>query len=242
MLPLSSQLKTPLTAIIFDCDGTLSSIEGIDELAEKNGVGNLVRDLTAKAMGETGLNPELYRERLDIILPTQKQVFALAQHYLAHLTQDATQVIQILQRLGKEVYIVSAGLYPAVASFGEALTIPRQNVFAVNLQFDQHGEYLNFDETSPLIQNEGKRIIVSKLIKKHSQVAYVGDGLNDCAVIDLVTRFIGFGGHFYRENIAALCQYYLTQTTLASLLPLVLTAEEYTMLTTIEKKLYEAGS
>ena len=36
------QLDHPINAIVFDCDGTLSIIEGIDELARNNGVGDAV--------------------------------------------------------------------------------------------------------------------------------------------------------------------------------------------------------
>jgi phosphoserine phosphatase len=39
MLTKNWQLQHPLDAVVFDCDGTLSQIEGIDALAEKNDVG-----------------------------------------------------------------------------------------------------------------------------------------------------------------------------------------------------------
>ena len=52
------QLKTSIDALIFDCDGTLSRIEGIDVLADQNGVGDAVKQLTHDAMTHMGLNPE----------------------------------------------------------------------------------------------------------------------------------------------------------------------------------------
>lgn len=241
MLPPSWQLKTPLDAIIFDCDGTLSAIEGIDELAEKNGAGNAVRALTAEAMGKTGINLELYRQRLNLILPVKEQVLSLAPLYLKYLTKDTDAVIHTLQRLGKEIYIISAGLLPAVMKFGEALHVPRANIFAVDIQFDAQGKFLDFDHTSPLTNNQGKRILVSELMQKYARTAYVGDGLNDVAVYDLVTRFIGYGGHYYRANIAKMCEFYIEQATMAPILPLVLTQDEYEKLTTTEKELYQLG-
>ncbi len=241
MLPPSWQLKTPLDAIIFDCDGTLSTIEGIDELAEKNGKGALVRELTAEAMGKTGINPLLYQQRLQLVLPTKEQVVALGQEYIKHLTKDADVVIQLLQRLGKEIYIISAGLFPAVSIFGEALHVPAKNIFAVGIQFDSQGRFVDFEKNSPLTHSDGKRKIVTYLTEKHAQVGYIGDGLNDLAVYDLVTRFIGYGGAYYRENIEARCQYYIDIASMTPLLPLVLTQDEYTQLTPEERELYQQG-
>ncbi len=241
MLSPNWQLKTPLDAIIFDCDGTLSEIEGIDELAESNHVGAAVRELTEEAMGKTGINPQLYRQRLDLVLPTQHQVQDLGRRYLEHLTQDSDQVIQLLQRLNKPIYIISAGLYPAVSIFGKSLNIPAQHIFAVDIQFDAQGKFINYEETSALTHREGKQKIVSELLKKHPHIGYVGDGLNDYAVYNLVTRFVGYGGVFYRENIKALCEYYIENPSMTALLPLILTQAEHDALTDKEQALYQKG-
>ena len=57
--------------VIFDCDSTLSRIEGIDELADIAGVTRQVRQMTDAAMaGEIGLE-EVYGKRLELIKPTQ---------------------------------------------------------------------------------------------------------------------------------------------------------------------------
>jgi phosphoserine phosphatase len=235
------QLQTPASAIVFDCDGTLSTIEGIDELARFNGVYDEVAKLTAMAMGKTGLTPELYQQRLNLVNPRQAQLQQLAQTYLSHRIADAQQVIQTLKGLNKSVYIVSAGLNPAVTLFGETLQIPRENIYAVNLQFDQQGNYVDYDRTSPLVNNDGKRFIVSELKSQHEHIIHIGDGLNDYATHDFVTRFIGFGGIYYRENLAALCQYYISTASLASLLPLALTKAEQANLDGAELALYLQG-
>src|SRR4051812_47754308 len=74
----------PIDAIIFDCDGTLSHIEGIDELAKENGVGEQGVKLTEEAMGRSGMSPELYEHRLNLVLPTAAQVDTLGQLYFQH--------------------------------------------------------------------------------------------------------------------------------------------------------------
>lgn len=235
------QLKTPLQAILFDCDGTLSHIEGIDALAEQNGVEDMVAPLTQNAMSSTGMNPDVFQKRLDLVYPTLDQMLAIGQEYFARQTEDAAFVIEIFKRLKKSVYIISAGLFPSVSLFGELLGVSRNHIYAVNVYFDQEGRYIDFDRHSPLIYNDGKRVIVSALKEKNASLAYVGDGLNDIAVSDLVTRFIGYGGTVYREAIAQQCHYYIHQRSLASLLPLCLTLEETKLLTETEKNLYQKG-
>jgi phosphoserine phosphatase len=60
--------------IFFDCDSTLSTIEGIDELARLKGKELRVSVLTDKAMnGELDLS-EVYGKRLRAIRPTLRQL------------------------------------------------------------------------------------------------------------------------------------------------------------------------
>lgn len=235
------QLQTPLSAVIFDCDGTLTTIEGIDELAKNNGASDIVQGLTRDAMGKSGMNPELYEKRLALVNPTQAEVIALGRQYIAHQVPDIDSVIQIFKRLNKAIYIVSAGLYPAVAVFGKHLQVHDDNIYAVKIDFDAEGRYLSFDKGSALTYRDGKREIVREIKKHHPEVMCIGDGLNDYAVYDLVTRFVGYGGAYYRDNIASLCQFYIKSLSMASLLPLALTQNEAKQLTSAELTLYQRG-
>ncbi len=225
------QLLEPVNAIIFDCDGTLSHIEGIDELAAARQVSAVVKKLTAEAMGRGGINPALYRERLNLVLPTRTQVEKLGEHYFQQKTPGLTLVLDILQRLKKQVYIVSAGLMPAVAKFAELLKIKAENIFAVPIHFDEAGNYLDFDHESPLVRELGKRVIVQKIKEKYPRCVYVGDGLNDLETYDLVTRFVGYGGAYYRKNIEEQCEFYITASSMLPLLSLCLTEHELSFLT-----------
>jgi len=235
------QTKIPYSAIIFDVDGTLSAIEGIDQLAENNRVGDLVKSLTAAAMGEIGINPQLYQQRLDLVRPKQEQLLALGQQYYRERVLDADKVINIFQRLNKSVYMVSAGLLPAVTIFGSLLTIPKDRIYAVNILFDDQGNYLDFDRHSPLVTNDGKRQIAAQLISRHHHVLHIGDGLNDFSTHDLVTRFVGYGGVYYRQNIESLCEFYIKSRSLTALLPLSLTQAEFEQLMPDEQELYLLG-
>ena len=235
------QLTTPLDAIVFDCDGTLSCLEGIDELAQVNGVEHEVAALTQKAMGVTGITPDLYAQRLSLVQPTETQIKKVGHDYFYERTPDVLEVIQIFQRFNKVIYIMSAGVNPAVIMFAERLGIPKSQVFAVDLQFDAAGAYLDYDHQSPLTSPGGKRDLVELLHKKHRNIMHIGDGMNDIDAKDVVTRFVGYGGVFYREKIAELCDYYILSTSMSSLLPLALTEKETQNLSEGERQFYDAG-
>jgi phosphoserine phosphatase len=241
MLLNSWQLDVTISAVLFDCDGTLSAIEGIDELAKNNNATDIVQRLTQDAMGKSGMNINLYQQRLDLIKPTHDQVLQLGEEYIAHQVPDVLSVVQMLQGLNKSIYIISAGLFPAVSALGTFLNVPIENIYAVHIQFDSDGNYSHFDDASPLVNRNGKRVIVEKIKKKHEETAYIGDGLNDLEVKDFVTRFIGYGGIFYRNNIEKACQYYLKSASMTALLPFILTQQEVEGLTEKEKKLYMKG-
>lgn len=235
------QLKKPISAVVFDCDGTLSRIEGIDELAAQHNVGEAVREMTAEAMGKTGINPDLYRERIALVKPNRAELVTLADLYNENRSLHAEEVIKIFQRLQKDVYIVSAGLNPAVTLFGEKLGVSASHIFAVDVSFDDQGNYRDYNHVSSLTRSTGKREILLEIQSRHSPILFVGDGLNDLSASDLVTRFVGYGGSYYRDNIAASCEFYIATPSLASLLPLGLTESELAHLTDHEKKLYLAG-
>lgn len=217
-------LKKPLSAIVFDCDGTLSQIEGIDYLAKLNNVEKEVCELTHLAMTQTGLSSSLYQQRLDLVKPTKDQVISLGEIYYQHISPDAENIITLFQKLDKKIYIFSAGVNPAVILLGEKLNIAAHNIFAVDLQFDQNNHYLDFNHTSPLINKNGKQELINLINQK--SIGYIGDGMNDLAVINHVERFVGYGGAFYRENIKKQCDFYLTEKSFLPLLQLFLTEDE----------------
>src|SRR5580698_3873207 len=101
MLTPSWQLTDPINAIIFDCDGTLSKIEGIDELATSNNTSHIVQELTQEAMGKTGMNVGIYNKRLELVNPTQERILALGENYIKNHSPDAKEVISIFKSLNK---------------------------------------------------------------------------------------------------------------------------------------------
>ncbi len=235
------QIDAPINAFVFDCDGTLSLIEGIEVLAEHNGVGERVRELTEYAMSEAGLNSDIYRERLALVRPTRQQAIDLAQHYFVARVPSIIAIIEILQTLGKAVYVVSAGINPSVKLFANMLGIKSESVFAVDLKFGAKGEYNDFDHTAAPSKEHGKRLIADHIKATHQRVIWIGDGMNDLVVKPDVVRFIGFGGAFYRPKIAKNSDYYIKCPSMTPLLALGLTEHEVAQLGTDALKLYQEG-
>ena len=230
----------PVTNIvIFDCDSTLSTIEGIDELARMTGHEYDVAMLTKRAMeGDVPLE-SVYGHRLVTVNPTQEQVRAIANHYRETVVPDASEVIHALQALGTEVFIVSGGLIEPVRDFGVWLGVPRDHIFAVNMEYDQlagkwwrywelpggDNPQANFlaVEPNPLTGTLGKNQIISRIRAQYpGRVLMIGDGLSDLEAAVDVELFVGFGGAVFRQRIADESPVYIRTLTLAPLLPLTL--------------------
>ena len=224
--------------VFFDCDSTLTRIEGIDELARMKGLFEGVQRLTSAAMeGEVHL-ASVYDRRLDLLRPTRADILAIERLYRAHEVPDVRELMAALQFLGRQVFIISGGLALAVIPFGESLGVPRQHVRAVDVvfnrlagrwwdyQLDREGfnpdeQYLDH-EAGPLSETHGKAEIVRELRQgRPGQALLVGDGVSDLMARPAVDLLVGFGGVVRRARVAAEADVYIECDSLAPVLPLV---------------------
>ncbi len=222
--------------VFFDCDSTLSTIEGVDELARLKGKEGRVGLLTQKAMdGDLDLS-EVYGKRLRAINPTRGQLEEIEQLYWDTIVPDAQIVIEALQHINKHIFIISGGLFDAVCGFGKRLGVSADHIRAVTLEYNElSGEwwryydqaarkkqqYLDYDN-GPLTITNGKAKIVEELSGDlFGRRLLVGDGSSDLATqgngIDL---FIGFGGVVVREKVEQEAEIFIYANTLAPILPI----------------------
>lgn len=221
--------------IFFDCDSTLSTIEGIDELARFKGKEWRVSVLTQKAMdGELDLS-EVYGKRLQAIRPTRGQLKAIEEQYWDNLVPDALAVIAALRFLNKQIFIISGGLAEPVRGLGRRLGVPPENIRAVELEYNElSGEwwryyepgarhrqtYLDYDE-GPLTVSSGKPAIVQELAQgKHGRRLMVGDGASDLATRGVVDLFVGYGGVVARQRVRDEADVFVSSKSLAPILPI----------------------
>ncbi|MDB4440060.1 HAD-IB family phosphatase [bacterium] len=191
--------------IAFDCDSTLSAIEGVDELARLAGedIFRQVEELTTQAMnGEIAIE-EVFAKRLDLIQPTRQQCADVGQMYLDHIEPTAKETIRTLQSKGWECIIISGGFTPCIEPLAKELGI--QRIEAVPLLFTEEGNFSGFDENYPTTRNGGKPEIIH-LIKEEShpdQIVMIGDGVSDLETQPFVNQFLGYLGYTPRERVKA---------------------------------------
>jgi phosphoserine phosphatase len=217
--------------VIFDCDSTLTAVEGIDILAESAGKGWRVGVLTRAAMDGHVELEAIYDKRLRALKPTRAQIRSIHQVYKQHIVADAVAVIALLQQLGHKVYIISGGLAEPVTEFGLFLGVPRPNIRAVVIDYNElagdwylagqaAGEerYLAFQEGA-LTVSEGKAQIVRELLAgKSGRSLLVGDGSSDLLAAAAVDLFVGFGGVVKRPRVLAEAPAFVHSSSLAPIL------------------------
>ena len=205
--------------VCFDCDSTLSRIEGIDELARRNGLFTEVAALTDAAMnGELPLE-NVYAERLALIQPDKTAIDWLADLYISNLVDGVKLTIDTLHSQKKQIHIISGGLRQAILPLANYLAIPEANVHAVDVVFDNDGQYLGFDQASPLAISGGKATVCKQLSKTNLKLAMIGDGKTDLEAKLAGAYMIGFGGVVKRSLVESESDVYVSQTSLAAILP-----------------------
>ncbi|MEM8858378.1 MAG: HAD-IB family phosphatase [Chloroflexota bacterium] len=221
--------------VFFDCDSTLSTIEGIDVLAESADKKWRVEVLTNAAMnGDLDLS-EVYGKRLKAVRPTRDQVHQVKNAYKKTVVEDASEVIAALKSFGTEVFVISGGLLEPVKEFSISLGVHPDNIRAVDVQYDSlSGEwwrqsdgrtvrYKTFEEGA-LTVTDGKADIVEELLSTRppGRSLLIGDGSSDMMAGRRVDLFVGFGGVITREKVQANSPVFLHSPTLAPLLTLAI--------------------
>jgi phosphoserine phosphatase len=222
----------PYRHVFFDCDSTLTTVEGIDVLAEQVGRGDEVRRLTEDAMNGKMDLEDVYGERLARINPTRAQIQGIRQVYKDNAVADARMVIAILQQLGHETYIISGGLEDPVRGFGTSLGVAADHIRAIGVEYDElvgtwwspqegrEARYLDYSRGG-LAVSEGKKQIVRQMLGTQSgKSLLVGDGVSDLLAGEAVDLFVGFGGVAARPKVEAGSAVFIRSSGLAPVLPL----------------------
>ncbi len=227
----SVQMRWPhYDHVFFDCDSTLTAVEGIDILAESAGKRWRVEVLTQAAMDGALDLEEVYARRLQAVKPTRSQIRDIRRSYKRNIVEDAALVIAALHTLGHKVYIISGGLAEPVEEFGLYLGVPRERIRAVGITYNQlagdwwnhegsdHEQYLDYHEGALTI-SDGKAQIVRELLgKQRGRSLLIGDGYSDLLAGQAVDLFVGYGGVISRPRVLAQAAVFLHSRSLAPLL------------------------
>ena len=191
--------------LLLDCDSTLSSIEGVDELGRLRGTAifKAVEDMTNAAMNGGTPMEDIFAQRLNMIKPTLAELQAIGEKYIATVEPTAVETLEKLRATGWKIAIVSGGFTQAIMPLAKFLGVAR--VEAVVLKFNEDGTYAGFDETCPTSKSKGKNMIARRLRAdfKAQIVVMVGDGASDLEVKGDVDKVIGFGRYVVRPKVKA---------------------------------------
>ena len=201
-------------SVILDVDSTLCNIEGIDWLAARRGpdVAHAIVRLTESAMaGEIPLEA-VYGDRLALIRPTNTDIAHLARAYTDALAPGARDSIFRMRDNGVALALVSGGIRQAIRPLARELGFSDGSLHAVSLSFDAEGQFLGYDEKSPLATQHGKKDIVAALALPRPSLA-VGDGATDAAMRQATDAFAAFTGFVQREVAVRAADYVVASFT-----------------------------
>jgi phosphoserine phosphatase len=211
-----------LKLLIFDCDSTLSAIEGIDELARVRGteVFKRVEEMTNDAMNGKLAVEAVFGRRLEIIRPSAADVATVGRRYIETIEPDAIAAITAARAAGWTPLIISGGFRNAIRPLANLLGIER--IEAVDLFFDHTGNYTGYDEAYPTTRSGGKPEVIARLKSEldPAKIVMVGDGASDLETKPFVDLFVGFGRYTAREKVKReSVQFIYALAELSALLP-----------------------
>jgi phosphoserine phosphatase len=208
--------------ICFDCDSTLSKIEGIDELASRVGLGKEMARLTDAAMNGEVLLEEVYEKRLSLIRPDRDSINWLADLYIEEIVDGVQEVFATLATAKKELHIISGGIRQAILPLAKRLGLPATQVHAVDVYFNEDGSYCGYNHESPLARSGGKADICRRLLKSPGSLVMIGDGKTDMEAKQAGAVVIGFGGVVDRAVVHEQADFYSAEPSLVSILAHIL--------------------
>lgn len=142
----------------------------------------------------------VYGERLTKIRPTADEINELANEYRRTLALGAEKAVTTLRSAGVMMALVSGGIRQAIEPVALDLGFGRDRLFAVDLRWDAAGEYIGFDERSPLTRQRGKLEVVKALALASPSLA-VGDGATDVVMREATDAFAAFTGFARRASV-----------------------------------------
>lgn len=178
--------------ICFDMDSTLIRTEVIDELADRAGVGEQVREITERAMrGEIDFC-ESFRERVALLKGLPESVMADIAEKLP-ITEGVDRMMSVLRRAGYKTAILSGGF----TYFGRYLQqkFGFDYVYANELEIGPDGK-LTGRYVGEIVDGRRKaellRVMAQALQIDLMQTIAVGDGANDLPMLSTAGLGIAF--------------------------------------------------
>ena len=183
--------------VCFDFDSTLTSIEGIDVLADFLQVTG-IEEITNKAMNGEISTREAFEKRIEAIAPTRKQLCYLAEIYKSNLLPGVRDLFKVLKFLDKKLIIVSGGFQEAVEPLG--IELGADEICALQLDFSESGRGRLFE--SLLSERDGKPRLLKSPGRLSGTSVFIGDGVTDYETRHVVDKMVPFFGVVERPFVS----------------------------------------
>ncbi|NDW54123.1 phosphoserine phosphatase SerB [Aliiroseovarius sp. PrR006] len=212
VLPAEGRKKKMLLA---DMDSTMIQQECIDELADEAGVGERVKDITARAMnGELDFEGAL-TERVGLLKGLPESVIGDVLANRITLMPGGTPLLSTMKANGAYAALVSGGFTAFTAHVAATLGFDENRANTLNVADGA----LTGTVGLPILGREAKvqalKEISARLGLSHDDVMAVGDGANDLGMLGLAGAGVALHA---KPSVAAECDIRINHGDLTALL------------------------
>jgi len=199
--------------VIFDFDSTVITGESLEMMladllnADPKGKEKMtqIEEWTKKGMNGECSFKEGLTARLNIAAPRFADVQIFHERYCpSALSAGMKELVDDLQASGCTVYILSGGFTDVILPFGAYLNVPKERVFAVEIDWDPvTGAFVALNEANGFVESklEGASRIKGKF--EGTETLIVGDGYTDFKLYEqgITTDFVAYVEHAEREKV-----------------------------------------
>ncbi|MCK8483498.1 phosphoserine phosphatase SerB [Aliiroseovarius sp. S2029] len=210
--PMEGRRKRMLLA---DMDSTMIQQECIDELADEAGVGDRVKDITARAMnGELDFEGAL-TERVGLLKGLPETVIGKVLDTRITLMPGGRELLATMKAAGAYAALVSGGFTAFTKHVAETLGFDENRA---NTLMVEDGK-LTGKVAHPILGRDAKvaalQEISTRLHLDHDEVMAVGDGANDLGMLELAGAGVALHA---KPSVAAQCEIRINHGDLTALL------------------------
>ena len=189
--PLERRRKKLLVA---DMDSTVITVECIDVLAARAGIGERVADITARTVrGELDFDSSL-RERVALLAGTPVSALEDAWRDDVTLTPGARTLVATMRSHGALTALISGGFTWFTERVAEAVGFDLHRANRLDIADGR----LSGTVEEPVLGRDAKETLLRGLIRQHgldlADTLAVGDGANDIAMLEVAGLGVAFRG------------------------------------------------
>lgn len=206
--------------IIFDFDSTMIKKESLELILEpilKKNPEKLaeIEKITNLGMqGDVSFRDSL-EQRLAIASPTKHSIKEFVDKHCPNLlTNEIKELIDEFRIKGYQVWVFSGGLTESIEPFADYLNIPKENIFAVNVVWNNDGSFKTLDNSNGAC--DSKLNAFEKVKDKFKgEVIAVGDGYTDYQLFEkgYANKFIAYTEHVSRQNVITKAEFIANSVT-----------------------------